>query len=72
MEGYSQSHTMDKKNADLIELTQIGKAALLQAKEEKAEQSANIQNFTCKDENLYLNLRNDKLTTFRQNYNMRN
>lgn len=49
-------------------MTQIGKAALLQAKEEKAEQSANIQNFTCKDENLYLNLRNGKLTTFRQNY----
>lgn len=69
--GYSQSHILEK-SADLIEMAQIGKTALLQGKEEKAKQSASIQNFTCKDENLYVNLRSSKLTTFRQNYSMRN
>lgn len=59
--------------AALIGLTQAGKAALLQAKgENDAALRARIKILTCKDENLQLNLRNEKQATFRGDSSMRN
>lgn len=59
--------------AALIGLAQVGKAALLQAKEaDDAALRASTKVFTCKGEKLKLNLRSKNQATFREDSSMRN